>query len=438
MAAIPGIVARAGRTVDAELRRERTMIRTDVVWRAALLLVCSNVFMTFAWYAHLRNLADRPWYVAAIVSWGIALFEYLLQVPANRIGYTAMSLAQLKIMQEAITLSVFVPFAVLYMRQPLKLDYLWAALCIMGAVYFIFRSPVMQMTGRAAAAAAALLLAGSRAGRAARRRSLRERARDLGIPLDGTPGPLDAITDVRGVTVGHTTLIVRGRPPHGRQGAGAHRCHGDLPAGPGRPVARVRRLVQPQRQRRDDRHGVDRRLRAALLPHRHHQHQQRRDGARRAHRVGRRPVARRPPLLPARGGGDVGRRPERHLRLPREEGARRSPRWPRPPRDRWPRATWAAAPAWNAWAYKGGIGTASRRLPARSGGFTVGALVQCNFGLRRQLRIAGDSGGRRSSRCPSPATTPTSRSTPQWRLIAARRRRAPAARPATPSTARSS
>jgi uncharacterized protein (DUF486 family) len=97
--------------------------------------------MTFAWYAHLKNLADRPWYIAAAVSWGIALFEYLLQVPANRIGYTSLSLAQLKIMQEVITLAVFVPFAVIYMRQTLKLDYLWAALCIVGAVYFIFRSP---------------------------------------------------------------------------------------------------------------------------------------------------------------------------------------------------------------------------------------------------------------------------------------------------------
>jgi uncharacterized protein (DUF486 family) len=96
--------------------------------------------MTFAWYAHLRSLGDRPWYVAAVASWGIALFEYLLQVPANRIGYTALSLAQLKILQEVITLAVFVPFAVLYMRQPIKLDYLWAALCIMGAVYFVFRS----------------------------------------------------------------------------------------------------------------------------------------------------------------------------------------------------------------------------------------------------------------------------------------------------------
>lgn len=116
-------------------------MKLDVVTRAALLLVCSNVFMTFAWYAHLRNLADRPWYIAAVVSWGIALFEYLLQVPANRIGYTTLSLAQLKIMQEAITLTVFVPFAVYYMRQPIRLDYLWAALCIMGAVYFIFRAP---------------------------------------------------------------------------------------------------------------------------------------------------------------------------------------------------------------------------------------------------------------------------------------------------------
>jgi hypothetical protein len=103
------------------------------------LLTCSNVFMTFAWYAHLRDLRAKPWYVAALVSWGIALFEYLLQVPANRIGFTQLSLGQLKIMQEAITLSVFVPFAILYMKQPLKLDYLWASLCIVGAVYFVFR-----------------------------------------------------------------------------------------------------------------------------------------------------------------------------------------------------------------------------------------------------------------------------------------------------------
>ena len=108
---------------------------------ATLLLVASNVFMTFAWYAHLKNLLDRPWYLAALVSWGIALFEYLLQVPANRIGYTQLSLPQLKILQEVITLCVFVPFAMLYMGKPFKLDYLWAALCIMGAVYFVFRSP---------------------------------------------------------------------------------------------------------------------------------------------------------------------------------------------------------------------------------------------------------------------------------------------------------
>jgi uncharacterized protein len=111
----------------------------SVILRTAGLLVLSNVFMTFAWYAHLRNLSDRPWFIAAILSWGIALFEYLLQVPANRIGYTALSLGQLKIMQEAITLAVFVPFAVVYMKQPLRLDFLWAALCIFGAVYFVFR-----------------------------------------------------------------------------------------------------------------------------------------------------------------------------------------------------------------------------------------------------------------------------------------------------------
>jgi len=104
------------------------------------LLILSNVFMTFAWYAHLKNLASKPVLIAALVSWGVALFEYLLQVPANRIGFTQYSLGQLKIIQEVVTLSVFVPFAVLYMGQPLKLDYLWAALCIMGAVYFIFRA----------------------------------------------------------------------------------------------------------------------------------------------------------------------------------------------------------------------------------------------------------------------------------------------------------
>ena len=104
-----------------------------------VLLTLSNVFMTFAWYGHLRTLNDRKWYIAAVASWGIAFFEYLLQVPANRIGYTVMTLPQLKILQEAIALAVFAPFAIYYMRQPLKLDYLWAALCIMGAVIFIFR-----------------------------------------------------------------------------------------------------------------------------------------------------------------------------------------------------------------------------------------------------------------------------------------------------------
>jgi uncharacterized protein (DUF486 family) len=106
----------------------------------AALLTCSNLFMTIAWYGHLKNLADRPWWIAALVSWLIALAEYLLQVPANRIGYTVLSLGQLKIMQEVITLCVFVPFAVLYMGQPLKLDYLWAGLCLLGAVYFTFRT----------------------------------------------------------------------------------------------------------------------------------------------------------------------------------------------------------------------------------------------------------------------------------------------------------
>jgi uncharacterized protein len=107
--------------------------------RTIVLLALSNVFMTFAWYAHLKHLTQKPWIVAAMVSWGIALFEYLLQVPANRIGYTVMSLPQLKILQEVITLVVFVPFVLIYMRQPLKLDYVWAALCMVGAVYFVFR-----------------------------------------------------------------------------------------------------------------------------------------------------------------------------------------------------------------------------------------------------------------------------------------------------------
>lgn len=110
------------------------------VVQAAGLLVLSNIFMTFAWYSHLRSLNDKPWIIAALVSWGIALFEYLLQVPANRIGYTVMSLPQLKILQEVITLLVFVPFAIFYMKTPIKLDFLWAGLCMVGAVYFVFRS----------------------------------------------------------------------------------------------------------------------------------------------------------------------------------------------------------------------------------------------------------------------------------------------------------
>jgi uncharacterized protein len=114
-------------------------MQLSVVGLSALMLMASNVFMTFAWYAHLKELSAKPWWIAAFASWGIALFEYLLQVPANRIGYTQMSLPQLKILQEAITLLVFVPFAILYMKQPVKLDYLWASLCIVGAVYFVFR-----------------------------------------------------------------------------------------------------------------------------------------------------------------------------------------------------------------------------------------------------------------------------------------------------------
>ncbi len=111
-----------------------------VIVRTSFLLILSNMFMTFAWYGHLKNLSDKKWYIAAFISWGIALFEYLLQVPANRIGYTELNLSQLKILQEIITLSLFVPFAVFYMRQPFKMDYVWAALCLLGAVYFIFRS----------------------------------------------------------------------------------------------------------------------------------------------------------------------------------------------------------------------------------------------------------------------------------------------------------
>ena len=115
------------------------MTALSPTWTCAGLLFASNIFMTFAWYAHLKHLASKPWWIAALVSWGIALFEYLLQVPANRIGFATLTLPQLKILQEAITLAVFVPFAILYMEQEVKLDYLWASLCIMGAVYFVFR-----------------------------------------------------------------------------------------------------------------------------------------------------------------------------------------------------------------------------------------------------------------------------------------------------------
>jgi uncharacterized protein (DUF486 family) len=110
------------------------------IWFTVLLLSLSNIFMTFAWYAHLKELNQKPWVIAALVSWGIAFFEYMLQVPGNRIGYTVLSVAQLKILQEVITLTVFVPFALFYLKEPLKLDYFWAAVCILGAVYFIFRS----------------------------------------------------------------------------------------------------------------------------------------------------------------------------------------------------------------------------------------------------------------------------------------------------------
>ena len=117
------------------------MPKAVVLLQTVVLLSLSNVFMTFAWYGHLKELNTRPWVIAALASWGIAFFEYMLQVPANRIGYTQFSVGQLKILQEVITLAVFVPFAVFYMGKPFKLDYLWAALCIMGAVYFVFRSP---------------------------------------------------------------------------------------------------------------------------------------------------------------------------------------------------------------------------------------------------------------------------------------------------------
>ena len=110
-----------------------------VIVKTVLLLAASNLFMTFAWYGHLKNLSSKPWYIAALVSWGIAFFEYMIQVPANRIGYGQLSLAQLKILQEVITLSLFIPFSMLYMKEGFKLDFVWAALCMVGAVYFMFR-----------------------------------------------------------------------------------------------------------------------------------------------------------------------------------------------------------------------------------------------------------------------------------------------------------
>jgi len=116
-------------------------MKPPIILETTVLLILSNVFMTFAWYGHLKNLSTRAWYVAALISWGIALFEYLIQVPANRIGYTAMSLPQLKILQEVITLAIFIPFSILFMKQSMKLDFVYAGLCMVGAVYFMFRSP---------------------------------------------------------------------------------------------------------------------------------------------------------------------------------------------------------------------------------------------------------------------------------------------------------
>lgn len=116
------------------------MSAMSVFWQAAALLVCSNLFMTYAWYGHLKNLADKPWYIAALFAWGVAFFEYQLQVPANRIGYTTLSLPQLKILQEVISLLVFMPFSIFFMRVPINSDFLWASLCIVGAVFFMFRS----------------------------------------------------------------------------------------------------------------------------------------------------------------------------------------------------------------------------------------------------------------------------------------------------------
>ncbi|HEX5106187.1 MAG TPA: DMT family protein [Pirellulaceae bacterium] len=121
------------------IQDKESSVRSVILAQTTLLLIASNVFMTFAWYGHLKSLNHKAWYIAALISWGIALFEYLLQVPANRIGHTQFNVAQLKILQEVITLSVFVPFSIWFLREPIKLDYLWAALCLCGAVYFVFR-----------------------------------------------------------------------------------------------------------------------------------------------------------------------------------------------------------------------------------------------------------------------------------------------------------
>ena len=127
------------RVLDATIPGQLRITPVRTIATTVVLLILSNIFMTIAWYAHLKNLSTKPWYVAALASWGVALFEYLLQVPANRIGYGRLSLAQLKILQEVITLSVFIPFAIFYMRQPLSMNFVWASLCMVGAVYFMFR-----------------------------------------------------------------------------------------------------------------------------------------------------------------------------------------------------------------------------------------------------------------------------------------------------------
>lgn len=138
---VPVIYLRTARLPGHASRFRRTCMNPIIV--SASLLIISNVFMTFAWYAHLKTLNEKPWIIAALVSWGVAMLEYLFQVPANRIGYTALSVGQLKIMQEVIALSVFVPFSIMYLKEPVKLDYLWAGLCMVGAVFFMFREKLV-------------------------------------------------------------------------------------------------------------------------------------------------------------------------------------------------------------------------------------------------------------------------------------------------------